>query len=227
MCAATIMIDGCTGVRLPSIWRTRSQALPRCIRAPLWSVNERTFFFRACGAGRGCGQACRGNGRCAAGSATQGSNLGGLLLTADRRYLILNAYLRNSGYHEAAWRISPAGPGQRSRPAALHRASQDGRTRCPRLHFPARQPRGSRVPVGVPARRGARSAAVALVGGRHDRAGRADRHCVHDLQLPVGCGPAPGHAGLPQPRASRMEHRHHRRTCRCGELWRPAASPDR
>jgi N-acetyl-S-(2-succino)cysteine monooxygenase len=31
-------------------------------------------------------------------------------LTAGRRYLNLNAYLRNSGYHEAAWRISPADP---------------------------------------------------------------------------------------------------------------------
>ena len=28
----------------------------------------------------------------------------------DRRYLNLNAYLRNSGYHEAAWRVSPADP---------------------------------------------------------------------------------------------------------------------
>jgi FMN-dependent oxidoreductase (nitrilotriacetate monooxygenase family) len=31
-------------------------------------------------------------------------------LTAERRYLNLNAYLRNSGYHEAAWRLSPADP---------------------------------------------------------------------------------------------------------------------
>ena len=31
-------------------------------------------------------------------------------MTAERRYLTLNAYLRNSGYHEAAWRISPADP---------------------------------------------------------------------------------------------------------------------
>jgi FMN-dependent oxidoreductase (nitrilotriacetate monooxygenase family) len=31
-------------------------------------------------------------------------------LTAERRYLNLNVYLRNSGYHEAAWRISPADP---------------------------------------------------------------------------------------------------------------------
>jgi hypothetical protein len=31
-------------------------------------------------------------------------------LTAGRRYLNLNAYLRNSGYHEAAWRVSPADP---------------------------------------------------------------------------------------------------------------------
>jgi FMN-dependent oxidoreductase (nitrilotriacetate monooxygenase family) len=31
-------------------------------------------------------------------------------LTAKRRYLNLNAYLRNSGYHEAAWRVSPADP---------------------------------------------------------------------------------------------------------------------
>jgi FMN-dependent oxidoreductase (nitrilotriacetate monooxygenase family) len=28
----------------------------------------------------------------------------------ERRYLNLNAYLRNSGYHEAAWRVSPADP---------------------------------------------------------------------------------------------------------------------
>jgi hypothetical protein len=26
------------------------------------------------------------------------------------RYLVLNAYLRNSGYHEAAWRVSPEDP---------------------------------------------------------------------------------------------------------------------
>jgi alkanesulfonate monooxygenase SsuD/methylene tetrahydromethanopterin reductase-like flavin-dependent oxidoreductase (luciferase family) len=31
-------------------------------------------------------------------------------LTAGRRYLNLNAYLRNSGYHDAAWRVSPADP---------------------------------------------------------------------------------------------------------------------
>jgi N-acetyl-S-(2-succino)cysteine monooxygenase len=31
-------------------------------------------------------------------------------LTATRRYLNLNVYLRNSGYHEAAWRVSPADP---------------------------------------------------------------------------------------------------------------------
>jgi len=31
-------------------------------------------------------------------------------LSAERRYLNLNVYLRNSGYHEAAWRVSPADP---------------------------------------------------------------------------------------------------------------------
>jgi len=31
-------------------------------------------------------------------------------VTAERRYLNLNVYLRNSGYHEAAWRVSPADP---------------------------------------------------------------------------------------------------------------------
>ena len=31
-------------------------------------------------------------------------------MTAERRYLNLNVYLRNSGYHEAAWRVSPADP---------------------------------------------------------------------------------------------------------------------
>jgi FMN-dependent oxidoreductase (nitrilotriacetate monooxygenase family) len=31
-------------------------------------------------------------------------------VTDTRRYLMLNAYLRNSGYHEAAWRVSPADP---------------------------------------------------------------------------------------------------------------------
>jgi N-acetyl-S-(2-succino)cysteine monooxygenase len=30
--------------------------------------------------------------------------------TPDRRFLFLNAYLRNSGYHEAAWRVSPENP---------------------------------------------------------------------------------------------------------------------
>ncbi len=30
ICAATIVVDGCTGVRSASIWRTQSQALPRC-----------------------------------------------------------------------------------------------------------------------------------------------------------------------------------------------------
>ena len=29
---------------------------------------------------------------------------------ADRRYLNLNAYLRNPGYHESAWKVSPAEP---------------------------------------------------------------------------------------------------------------------
>lgn len=31
-------------------------------------------------------------------------------MTTERRYLNLNAYLRNSGYHEAAWRVSAADP---------------------------------------------------------------------------------------------------------------------
>jgi N-acetyl-S-(2-succino)cysteine monooxygenase len=31
-------------------------------------------------------------------------------VTSDRRYLNLNVYLRNSGYHEAAWRVSPDDP---------------------------------------------------------------------------------------------------------------------
>ena len=31
-------------------------------------------------------------------------------MTAERRYLNLNVYLRNSGYHEAAWRVSAADP---------------------------------------------------------------------------------------------------------------------
>jgi FMN-dependent oxidoreductase (nitrilotriacetate monooxygenase family) len=31
-------------------------------------------------------------------------------LTDSRRYLNLNVYIRNSGYHEAAWRVSPADP---------------------------------------------------------------------------------------------------------------------
>jgi N-acetyl-S-(2-succino)cysteine monooxygenase len=31
-------------------------------------------------------------------------------VTDTRRYLMLNVYLRNSGYHEAAWRVSPADP---------------------------------------------------------------------------------------------------------------------
>jgi N-acetyl-S-(2-succino)cysteine monooxygenase len=32
------------------------------------------------------------------------------MVTAGRRFLNLNVYLRNSGYHEAAWRVSPADP---------------------------------------------------------------------------------------------------------------------
>ena len=43
----------------------------------------------------------------------------------------------------------------------------------------------------------------------------------------MGRGPAPGHAGLPQPRTSRLEHRHHRRARRRGQLRRPAAPPGR
>lgn len=31
-------------------------------------------------------------------------------MTAARRYLTLNAYLRNSGNHKAGWRVSPVGP---------------------------------------------------------------------------------------------------------------------
>ena len=31
-------------------------------------------------------------------------------MTTERRYLYLNAYLRNLGYHEASWRVPPAGP---------------------------------------------------------------------------------------------------------------------
>jgi N-acetyl-S-(2-succino)cysteine monooxygenase len=31
-------------------------------------------------------------------------------VTDDHRYLFLNVYLRNSGYHEAAWRVSPEDP---------------------------------------------------------------------------------------------------------------------
>ena len=32
------------------------------------------------------------------------------MTTVARRYLMLNAFLRNSGYHEAAWRVSPEDP---------------------------------------------------------------------------------------------------------------------
>ncbi len=32
------------------------------------------------------------------------------VMTTERRYLNLNAYLRNSGYHEAAWQVSAADP---------------------------------------------------------------------------------------------------------------------
>ena len=31
-------------------------------------------------------------------------------MAAERRYLNLNVYVRNSGYHEAAWRVSSADP---------------------------------------------------------------------------------------------------------------------
>ena len=31
-------------------------------------------------------------------------------MNTERRYLYLNAYLRNSGYHEAVWRVSAADP---------------------------------------------------------------------------------------------------------------------
>ena len=34
-------------------------------------------------------------------------------MTAERRYLNLNPYLRNSGYHEAACRVSPTDTGRR------------------------------------------------------------------------------------------------------------------
>ena len=34
----------------------------------------------------------------------------GVPLIAERRFLNLNVYLRNSGYHEAAWRVSSADP---------------------------------------------------------------------------------------------------------------------
>src|SRR3954469_5914019 len=36
--------------------------------------------------------------------------MGGSPVTAEPRYLNLNVYLRNSGYHEAAWRAPPADP---------------------------------------------------------------------------------------------------------------------
>ncbi len=38
-------------------------------------------------------------------------------MSADGRYLNLNVYLRNSGYHEAAWRVSGADPAQVLDPA--------------------------------------------------------------------------------------------------------------
>ena len=34
----------------------------------------------------------------------------GFPVPAEPRYLNLNVYLRNSGYHEAAWQVSPADP---------------------------------------------------------------------------------------------------------------------
>ena len=117
----------------------------------------------------------------------------------ERRYLNLNAYLRNSGYHEAAWRARPP-----TRPACWNQpttSSWRGRpnaacsTRSSCLTAPG-------WPNCAPStcRRRAGPAAAALLGGHRHRAGRADRHRVHHLQLPVGRGPAPGHAGLPQPR---------------------------
>lgn len=50
-------------------------------------------------------------------------------MSVSKRYLNLNAYLRNSGYHESAWRVSPADPAAVLDPAhyvALARAAERG-----------------------------------------------------------------------------------------------------
>jgi len=57
-------------------------------------------------------------------------------VTDPRRYLMLNAYLRNSGYHEAAWRVSPPArqhPGPRNYIDLAQTASAVSSTRssCP------------------------------------------------------------------------------------------------
>ena len=51
------------------------------------------------------------------------------MTTAERRYLNLNVYLRNSGYHEAAWRVSLADPADVLYPAhytSLARTAERG-----------------------------------------------------------------------------------------------------
>ena len=146
-------------------------------------------------------------------------------MTAERRYLNLNAYLRNSGYHEAAWRVSPADPASVLDPRHYIELARTAERGVLDSIFLPDSPGVAEFRSEYLPGAGLRPAAVAVVGGHRDRAGRADRHCVHHLQLPVGRGPAGGHAGLPQPRAGRVEHRHHRRARRRGQLRRPAASP--
>ena len=58
-------------------------------------------------------------------------------MTDTRRYLMLNAYLRNSGYHEAAWRASPADPASALDPRHNIEPGPDRRARRPGLDLPA------------------------------------------------------------------------------------------
>ena len=126
------------------------------------------------------------------------------------RQLHLNAFLMNTGHHEASWRLPESDPHAHVELSHYVRSGPDRRTRHLRLAVPRRRTAALGRP-GTAAGRLAGTAHPAHRARDGDRAHRSDRHRVDLLQLPLQPGPQVRLAGHHQRRPGRLEHRHHGR----------------
>ena len=124
-----------------------------------------------------------------------------------RRQMHLNAFLMNTGHHEASWRLPGSDPFASLRVDHYKHLARTAETGCmdsvffadsPSIWGPvSRRPSGHRT--GHPSHRHCR---------RH-RAQRTHHHGFHILQLSLQPGPPLCFSRLPERGEGRMEHSHH------------------